>query len=332
MDRRKFIKSGALMGAVPSLTSFHLSTEVIKPKALKPGASIGVIAPSGALKRSGYETLVEIFQMLGYQIIHTDNLRVQNGFLAGTDAQKIEDLHHMYENPEVSAILCARGGYGATRLLEKIDYSLISAHCKPLIGYSDITALHLAIYKKCGIVGFHGPVGISTFNPFSIQHFNAVIQKGNKNKIKIDDPLVIKAGAATGKLIGGNLSLLISMIGTAHEINWADHIVFIEEVGESTYRIDRMLTQLRAAQKFKGIKGIVLGHFTRCDAQPGDPYYEFSTSLSEVFKDRLGDLGIPVMGGFPFGHEENNATLPIGIRATMDTEKGVLKLLESAVS
>ncbi|MGY8982674.1 MAG: LD-carboxypeptidase, partial [Cytophagales bacterium] len=106
MDRRKFIKSGALIGAVPALTSFHLSTEVIKPKALKPGASIGVIAPSGALKRSGYETLVENFQMLGYQIIHTDNLRVQNGFLAGTDAQKIEDLHHMYENPEVSAILC----------------------------------------------------------------------------------------------------------------------------------------------------------------------------------------------------------------------------------
>ena len=320
------------MGAVPAFTSFRLSTEVVKPKALKPGASIGVIAPSGALKRSGYEKLVENFQLLGYQIIHTDNLRVQNGFLAGTDTQKIEDLHHMYENPEVSAILCARGGYGATRLLEKIDYSLISAHCKPLIGYSDITALHLAIYKKCGIVGFHGPVGISTFNPFSIQHFNSVIQKGKKIKIGIDDPLVIKEGVATGKLIGGNLSLLISMIGTAHESDWSDHIVFIEEVGESTYRIDRMLTQLLAAQKFRGIKGIALGHFTRCDAQPGDPYYEFSTSLKEVFKDRLGDLGIPVMGGFPFGHEENNATLPIGVRATMDTEKGVLKLLESAVS
>jgi muramoyltetrapeptide carboxypeptidase len=201
MDRRKFIKSGALIGAVPTLTSFHLSTEVIKPKALKPGASIGVIAPSGALKRSDYETLMENFHILGYPIIHTDNLRVQNGFLAGTDAQKIEDLHHMYENPEVSAIFCARGGYGATRLLEKIDYSLISINCKPLIGYSDITALHLAIYKKCGIVGFHGPVGISTFNPFSIDHFNAVIQKGNKNKIKIDDPLVITPGIATGKLI-----------------------------------------------------------------------------------------------------------------------------------
>jgi muramoyltetrapeptide carboxypeptidase len=176
MDRRKFIKSGALMCTVPALTSFRLSTEVIKPKALKPGASIGVIAPSGALKRSGYEKLIENFQTLGYQIIHTDNLRVQNGFLAGTDAQKIEDLHHMYETQEVSAILCARGGYGATRLLEQLDYSLIRAHCKPLIGYSDITALHLAIYKKCGVVGFHGPVGISTFNSFTIQHFNAVIQ------------------------------------------------------------------------------------------------------------------------------------------------------------
>ena len=332
MDRRKFIKSGVLVGTVPAFTSFRPSTEVIKPKALKPGASIGVIAPSGALKRSGYELLVENFQLLGYQILHTDNLRVQNGFLAGTDAQKIEDLHHMYENPEVSAILCARGGYGTTRLLEKLNYSLISANCKPLIGYSDITALHLAIYKKCGIVGFHGPVGISIFNPFSIEHFNAVIQKGKKNKITIDDPLVISPGIATGKLMGGNLSVLISMIGTPYECDWSNHIIFIEEVGESTYRIDRMLTQLRSAQKFKGVKGIVLGHFTRCDAQPGDPYYEFSTSLSEVFKDRLGDLDIPVMGGGPFGHEEDNVTLPIGIKAVMDTEKGVLKLLESAVT
>tara|TARA_X000001036_G_scaffold102800_1_gene96080 strand:+ start:1279 stop:2277 length:999 start_codon:yes stop_codon:yes gene_type:complete len=332
MNRRKFIKSGALMGAVPTLTSLSLSTEIIKPKALEPGACIGIIAPSGALKRSGYEKLVESLKMLDYKIIHTDNLRVQNGFLAGTDTQKIEDLHHMYQNPKVSAILCARGGYGATRILEQLDYSLISKYCKPLIGYSDITALHLAIYKKCKIVGFHGPVGISTFNPFSIKHFNAVVQKGKRNKIAVDNPLVITSGMATGKLIGGNLSLLISMIGTPHECDWSNHIVFIEEVGESTYRIDRMLTQLRAAQKFKGIKGIILGQFTRCDAQPGDPYYEFSTSLKEVFKDRLGDLNIPVMGDFPFGHEEDNATLPIGIRATMDTKKGTLKLLESAVS
>ena len=313
------------------LSSFKITSSVIKPNALKSGALVGVISPSSSISELQYKKLLENFVVLGLKLVQSTHLRAHNGFLAGTDEQRIEDLHAMYQNPKISAIICARGGYGATRLLDQIDYSIIAAHPKPLIGYSDITALLLAFYKNCGHVGFNGPVGVSTFNEYTLSNFNAVLTNGEKIKLAPNTPNIIVPGKSSGRLIGGNLSLLVSMIGTRHDPSWKDHILFIEEVSESTYRIDRMLTQLRSSGKLRGVKGIALGNFTKGDTLPGDPNFKYSIALNEVFHDRLGDLGIPVLAGFSFGHEEDNATLPIGILASLDTETSQLALLESAV-
>ncbi|MFY0688356.1 MAG: LD-carboxypeptidase [Cyclobacteriaceae bacterium] len=331
MDRRHFLKAGALVGVTPAF-SFPQQQRVVKPARLPKNPTVGLIAPASALTRSAFEKTISNMEMLGFAVKYSDNLRNRSGFLSGTDQQRIEDLHEMFADPQVDAVMCARGGYGTTRLLDEIDFEVIRNNPKPFIGYSDITALFSAFYKHCGLVGFHGPVGASSLNDFSADYLFDVLEKGKKVKIKAEEPEIITSGTAEGKLIGGNLSLLTSLIGTNHDVNYKDHIVFIEEVGESTYRVDRMLTQMVSAGKFEGAKGIALGYFTDCDTSPDDPYYEFSIGLSEVFKDRLGDLGIPVVTGFPFGHEPHNATLPIGIEALLDADKGMIKLLETAVN
>lgn len=336
MDRRSFVFKSSIIGlaasSLPLIAKSEASGSIIKPAPLKKNATIGLITPGSALSRSAFENTLINLQALGYKVKYSSNVKVRSGFLSGTDQQRIEDIHAMFSDKEVEGIFCARGGYGCGRLLDDIDYSIIQENPKPFIGYSDITALHCAFYKKTGLVTFHGPVGASEWNDFSIDYVDDLLSKGKKVKIKCENPIVIRSGIATGKLIGGNLTLLTSLIGTEHDPDYTDHILFIEEVGEATYRIDRMLTQMRAAGKFNQVKGIALGYFTDCDLSADDPGYEYSIGLQEVFKDRLGDLGVPVVFGFPFGHEPHNATLPIGIDAELDAEKGVIKMLDTAVN
>ena len=283
------------------------------------------------MSRSAFEKTLGNIEDLGFKVRYSDNLRVTRGFLSGTDDQRLEDLHAMFENVDIDAVICARGGYGTARLLPKLNLELIKGNPKPFIGYSDITALHQHIYAKTGLITFHGPVGASTFNDFTRDYLEDLVMKGKKVKIKAVEAEEISAGQAEGRLIGGNLTLLASLIGTPYQQSFRDHILCIEEIGESTYRIDRMLTQIAQSGVLNGVKGIALGYFTNCDAQPGDRGYEQSISLTEVFRDHFGDLGVPVMAGFPFGHEPHNATFPVGVPARLDTEKGMIKTLEAAV-
>ncbi len=305
---------------------------LIKPPALPKNGTIQLITPASALSRTSFEKTIENMETLGYKVKYSDNIRVRSGFLSGTDEQRISDINDAFRDDSVDAIICGRGGYGSGRLLPAINYDIIKNNPKVFVGYSDITALLFAFYQKAGIVGFHGPVGASEYNDFTVDCFTDVVQKGKKVKIKNDESAPIFNGTGEGKLVGGNLSLLCSLIGTPFDVIYDDHILFLEEVGESSYRIDRMLTQLLNSGKLDKVKGIVLGYFTNCDTKADDPYFDYSISLDEVFKNRFEMLGVPVAKGFPIGHESHNATIPIGISAELNADKGQLHFLEAAVS
>lgn len=334
MNRRKFIRNSSIIGFAAPFTYKPFAAprpKLIKPFSLPKNGTIKLIAPASALSRTAFEKTLENISSLGFQVKYSDNLRVRSGFLSGTDEQRYQDLMDGFKDDSVDAIICARGGYGTGRLLPMIDFDVIKNNPKVFVGFSDITALLMSFYSQAGLVGFHGPVGASDYNEFTTDSLKNIIQKGKKAKIKNDDSNAVFDGIAEGPILGGNLSLLVSLIGTPYDMNYDNHILFIEEVGESTYRIDRMLTQLINAGKLDNVKGIVLGHFTNCDTDQSDPSFDISVSLDEVFKDRFERLNIPVAKGFPIGHEAQNATIPFGINVELDAGKGNLSFLESAV-
>ncbi|MCB0588582.1 MAG: LD-carboxypeptidase, partial [Phaeodactylibacter sp.] len=267
------------------------------------------------------------------------NIRAKRGFNAGTDQQRLDDLHLMFSDDSVAGIWCARGGYGCSRLLPFIDYALIQKNPKALIGYSDITALLNAIYHKTGLVGFHGPVAASELTEYTETQFRAVVMEGKApyniplsaaNMEKEEDafhPYAIHSGRAKGTLAGGNLSLLAALAGTEYLPDARGKLVFIEDVGEKPYRIDRMLTQLRQAWGLGQAAGIAMGTYADCQPEEGD----LSLSLEETIRDRTEGLGIPAIYGLSFGHIDNQCTLPVGIEAELNVEERRLTLLEAAV-
>lgn len=348
MDRRSFVKKSAVASAASLLTinaanaQAKNSQALIKPKALKKGDTIGLITPASAVTRQAFEKAVENLEAMGFVVKYTENMSVRKGFLAGTDQQRLDDLHQMFSDPNIDGIVCARGGYGSGRLLPKINYDLIKANPKVLIGYSDITALLYGIHKKTGLVCFHGPVGASEYSEFTEKSFEQVLTKSKtpkferpkeweENEDRAFQALPLVQGMAEGALVGGNLSLMCSLMGTPYDIDFTDKIVFIEEIGESPYRVDRMLTQLLNSGKLSQAKGIAMGVFRGCETKPDDPDFALSTSLENVLEDRFSKLEIPVLYGLPIGHIDDNATLPFGVQAELDVEKMSLRLLESGV-
>jgi muramoyltetrapeptide carboxypeptidase len=261
------------------------------------------------------------------------------GHLAGTDAERLADFHAAFRDKEVKGVWCVRGGYGCTRILPQVDYKLIRQNPKVLIGYSDVTALLNAIHQRTGLIGFHGPVGATPFTEYNVIHLQQTLLQGKspqlislsqKNLEKEDpdyQPVVIRGGKAKGVLVGGNLCLLATMAGTPFQVDFKDKLVFMEDVGEKPYRIDRMLTQLSQSSNLHLAKGIVLGVFEDC--LPKNE--EYSLTLLDTLKDRLEKLGIPVLYGFSFGHIQNMCTFPIGVEAMLDADKKEVTLLESGV-
>jgi len=353
MDRRKFLITSSLTaGAIlaPETSSAELIEDneeppllIKKPQRLTKGDTIGLIAPGSGIGRLSFEKAIANLKKLGFKPHYTKNLRVNKSFLAGTDQQRVDDIHYMFSNTDVKGILCIRGGYGSNRLLPLIDYELIRNNPKVFMGYSDITALLYGIYSQTNLVCFHGPVGISSFNQYATNIFTREVIKA-KNKIIIKRPkewddkielafnmVKISAGVAQGRLVGGNLSVLVSLIGTPYDIDFTNKIVFLEDIGEKPYKIDRMLTQLVQSGKLGKAAGVALGIFKECDYAPEDEAYDTSSSLHEVLKDRLSNLQIPVIYGLPFGHIKDNAVLPFGIQAKLNVDKNSLTIMESAV-
>ena len=343
MKRRVFIRNilaAGSLSAVPGLMkatpfdfrSMKKAPKCIKPPRLKRGDLIGLLAPASPFSDEKFQRAVQQIENIGLKVQFAPRLRKRHGYLAGTDKDRQNDLHDFFRDPKIKGLWCIRGGYGSGRLLPTLDYRLIRKNPKPLIGYSDITALLNGIYQHSGLVGFHGPVASSAINDYSTLQLRTVLMDAPPTwKIMPPDDApafdVIHSGKAEGRLMGGNLSLLSAMVGTGYLPKVKNKILFIEEVGEKPYRTDRMLTQLLQALPLHKAAAIVLGTFSGCEAREGDD----SLSLSQVLKDRLGQLGIPVIYGLPFGHIDQQCTLPIGIKASIDTASGVLTLLEPGV-
>ncbi len=341
MKRRDLLKG---LATIPFLAETMLSQKstnpkIIKPKRLKQGDTVALITPSSGISEEDLAKSIQNMTDLGFKTKLGKSVKNTNGFLAGTDAERLEDLHWAFSDNEIDAVWCVRGGYGAMRFLPKLNFELIKRNPKVLIGYSDITALHLAIHQNTGLVTFHGPVASSTYSDYPKKHVvNTLMNPSAPHKVELSPDNVAKdgkefktqtiaKGKAKGKLIGGNLSLLTAMAGTPFGLRETKgKLLFIEDVGEKPYRLDRMFVQLKQSIDLKQLAGIALGVFADCDAAD-----DKSQNVIDVVKDQLGSLGIPVIYGLSFGHIRDQFTLPIGIEAELDTENATVTFMEKAV-
>ncbi|MCS6928661.1 MAG: LD-carboxypeptidase [Saprospiraceae bacterium] len=339
MTRRYFIQNTVLSAAGLWITEAIDKKSAVsknprrRTPRLSPGATIALIAPAGPLSDERLQQALTNLSTLGYSVREGTALRHRKGYLAGEDADRLRDLHWAFADAAIDAVWCGRGGYGATRILPRVDFRLIARNPKPFIGYSDITALHIAIGQKAGLVTFHAPGASALLPPDTLQYLQAVLVEPQvpytltASPFAIDPPpMTISPGKASGVLIGGNLTLLTALVGTPFQPSFRGKIVFIEDIGEQPYRIDRMFTQLLQATDLRKAAGIALGTFIDCGPKTGD----FSFSLAETLHFCLGNLGMPIAYGLPFGHMNNQATLPYGIRAELDADKISLTLLEPA--
>lgn len=299
------------------------------------GDTIGVIAPSGLIK--DYEMLecaIKNIEERGYKVKLGNNIKKKKWYLAGTDEERCMDLMDCFADPEVKAIFTARGGYGCARILEYIDYELIKRNPKILLGYSDITALHSAIYKHTGLVTFHGLLTASDLGKKDLSKFT-LDNMWNMFETEFEPPYLlnnsrdtacINMGKARGKLIGGNLAVICSLMGTKYSYEFEDKILFLEDVGESLYRLDRYLMQLKLAGVFKKVRGIIFGEFT--DITNSDIKEVNNLMPLQLIQDILHDVKTPAIYGFSCGHSPNKSTLPIGVECELNSVNGSLKIVK----
>lgn len=336
LSRKKFLTLTGLATATGLVRSSTIDSKrevhhpLIKPKRLKKGATLGLVAPASPIYSStDFDKMIIALEELGYKLKLGQHVRDRKGYLAGEDKDRANDLLTMFKDNEIDGIICTRGGWGSNRILDLIDFSVIKENPKVFVGFSDITSLHLAILKNTGLVTFHGPVGKSDWNAFTTEAWDSVLIDGDATLFKIpddqSDSYTITKGVASGKLLGGNLTVLTSLIGSKYLPKFDNSILFLEDIGESAYKIDRMLTQLRLSGILEKVKGFVFGKCTECDAG------ENSLTLKEVFEDHLSLLDIPAFYGAMISHEDKNITLPMGIQATIDATKKTIRLDEPGV-
>ena len=350
MQRRKFIQNigiGSLILPLNPISFDKIDNELINkdvliPEGLKEGDTIGIVSPASAIfETEPYEIARESFEAMGLKVKFGKNTRNRYGHLAGTDEERAEELNDMFKDDSIKAIIALRGGSGAARILDKLDYDVIKENPKVFIGYSDITALHLAIFEKTRLVTFHGPVAVSSWNSFSTDYLKRLLfekeaityenptDKGDelvqtKNRIR-----VINEGVVQGQLLGGNLSVLTGIMGSEYfPEDWNGKILYLEDVGEKIYAVDRMMSQLYLAGVLEKISGFVFGKCTDCD--PGGSGYG-SLTLEEVIDHYIKPLNIPAYSGAMIGHISDNAMIPNGLEAEIDASKGTIKLLSPAV-
>lgn len=344
MNRRQF----ALTLAAAGLASAHAGAGWAKPRprAIRPpriarGDVVGLIAPSGITNDSEIERATNTLEAFGFTPKYGANIRAAWGGYAGSIAERVADIHAMFKDREVKAIFAIRGGSGASGLLPHLDYNLMRANPKILTGYSDITALHLAIHRRAGLVTFHAPVATSRPNDYWHYHFLRILTEPqpiytmhmsieNERRAESAPQLGIKTfrhGIAEGPLMGGNLSIVSALAGTPFAAQTAGRILFLEDVREPPYRIDRMLTQLDQADPFSKTAGVMFGVFTRAESRDNDR----TLSLEEVIEHHLAPLKVPAVAGYSVGHIAHQMTLPIGVRARLNTHEQTLTLLEPAV-
>lgn len=333
--------AGVVPGPLSALRVDGARPRTVRPGRLRPGDTVGLVDPASALwEPMNVEIVEESLAVLGFKTKRGANLLARRGYFAGTDEQRAADVNAMFSDPEVRAIHCVRGGWGCARLLPLLDWAAISRHPKILLGYSDITALLLALHARTGLVTFHGPVGTSQWNAFNVGSIRQVLQEGaavtfENLKEKDEDNLVVvenrvqtlHPGSARGRLLGGNLTVLTSLVGSGYLPDWEGCILFLEDVEEAPYRIDRMFTQLRLAGILQKARAVIWGNCTDC--RPGEGFG--SLTISEVLRDHILPLGVPAWQGAMIGHIEKQFTLPVGIEVKVDATAGTVRMLEPAV-
>ncbi|NLD58361.1 MAG: LD-carboxypeptidase [Clostridiales bacterium] len=306
-----------------------------KARALKPGDAVGLTAPSGAVRDvGGVERAIEAVEALGFRAIADGSCFRRYGYLSGTDEERAAGVNRMFRDDRVDAVFCLRGGYGATRMLDRVDFDLIRQNPKPFLGYSDVTALHAAINGLSGLITLHGPMPATDFpglEGFSRKSLERMLfdpaplgEVGNPDGMPLSR---LVPGKCEGRLAGGNLSLVAQLIGTPWQIDARGKILLLEDVGEYTYRLDGMLTQLRHAGLFRDCAGVVLGGFTDCR----DEYEGFGATVEALVRDIVAPAGKPVLAGFSIGHVDKKITVPLGAMCALDADELRLTILEGAL-
>lgn len=332
---RKSFLTTSLMG-VSSLIfgkenkEFNVQSSIIKPKKLPKNATIGLIAPASPIYGANiFNSMIDSLNTLGYNIVLGNHVNDRNGYLAGKDEDRVSDLHDMFMNDMIDGIICVRGGYGSNRILDLINFDIIKENPKPFIGFSDITSLHLAIYEKTGLITFHGPVGKSDWNSFTLDSWNSILHHAKSPTYYIpegdENQFTICSGSSKGKLLGGNLTVLTSLLGSHYLPPFDGAILFLEDIGEDVYRVDRMLSQLALNGILSKLHGFVFGKCTNCEMST------YSLSLNEVLDHYIKPLDIPAFYGAMISHEEQNLTIPVGIQASINADNRTISILEPSV-
>jgi muramoyltetrapeptide carboxypeptidase len=300
-----------------------LKNKPIRPSRLKPGDTVGIVAPASPFDAELFDQGIQTLESMGFQIYLPDDLYDADGYLAGSDEHRAGLIHRLFADPNIKAIVCAKGGFGSIRLLPRLDFGLIEKNPKIFMGHSDISALLSAIYIKCGLVTFHGPLvtTLSTAPEATRQAVIAALTSEHALDIKTEKGITIHPGSTTGRVCGGNLNTLCHLLGTPFEPNFKDQILFLEDRGEAPYRLDRMLFQMKLAGFFERLAGLILGDFVDCGA-PKD--------IIKIFTDLFQDSAIPILAGFESGHGKQNKTLPLGVEATLDADTHRLSYLQPA--
>jgi muramoyltetrapeptide carboxypeptidase len=349
MDRRHFFKcsGAAAVSAVAAASPFaqaHPSAAPapVKPARLAAGDTVALVGPASAtFLRMELEIARESLEALGLKVVVGDHLRDRHGYLAGQDRDRAADINRFFTDGTIAAVLPIRGGWGSSRLLPYLDYEAIRRHPKVVLGYSDITALLLAIQAKTGLVTFHGPNGMGRWDPFSVEHVRRVLFRGEavtfanprdtkKETLAQTEHRIqtIVPGTARGRLLGGNLTVLTAMLGSPYLPDWRDAILFLEDVSEDIYRVDRMMTSLKLAGVLEKVRGFVFG--TCEDCEPGEGFG--SLTIEEVFDDHVRPLNVPAWRGAMIGHRMPQFTLPVGADVEIDAARGTIRMLEAAVT
>ncbi|MEL7243081.1 MAG: LD-carboxypeptidase [Cyanobacteria bacterium J06643_5] len=350
LNRRNFLKTVAATTAVSTISqplnsvlAQNPNSQIVKPPALKPGSVIGIVSPASAtFVKEELDIVQDAVRALGLIPQLAPHVLDKYGYLAGKDIDRASDINQFFSDPKIKAILPIRGGWGCSRILPYLDYQIIKNNPKILVGFSDITALLVAIHAKTGLVTFHGPNGLTSWRTPQTESFRKVLFRGEKVTFKNhkdpsdNDRLMqvkyrirtINPGKVRGKLIGGNLSVLSTLVGSPYLPSLKGKILFLEEIGENIYRIDRFLTHLKLAGVLNQISGFIFGQCPGCT--PGSDYG--SLTLEQVLSDHIKPLNIPAFQGVTIGHIENILTIPIGSQVQINANSGTITMLEAAVN
>ncbi len=351
VPRRQFIQSLPL-GVAAAGSSISGAAQTGSPAAparptllaprLRPGDTLGLVSPANAtFEREALQIAVEALQALGFKVKLGVHVRARYGHFGGTDAQRAGDINTFFADDQVAGLIAVTGGSGCNRIIDQLDYGLIRAKPKFFGGFSDLTALVNGIQRQTGLVTFHCPVAESEWNDFSVSHFKDMVMQAQTpllrnptgergdNLVQTQDRIsTLRGGKARGQLVGGNLSVLASLAGSAYMPEFRGSLLFLEDINEYIYRVDRLLSTLRLCGALGQVAGVVLGKFTKCE--PGDGRFGTLT-LEEVFDDYFLPLNVPVYRGAMIGHIKRKFTVPVGLEVEMDADAGTLQLLRPAV-